>query len=337
MKESTIKRAFEELFKTIDIINVVKTCQEIRLLKEIIFEPYQKRLFENLIHPIVTTDEVKCAYDIEHLEIKAKNEKEKDAMSKANLKDSLIQLSSCESYSEIDNKLTLGDMSYLLKPNLRVKNGLRLKLGEYLDNLPEVDLSKWNIKYLSQIKAQKKIVWFSNIKKMLLNPILSWTDTLKLMKVYQQQYLKDCHYVEFQAGLTSRIVIIANIFNSIHHFLDYIDELIYQNILDEQLFLQSKDDCIIFHQNICQSIEELAQVYPLQLILMMKNPNQVFLLQDEYFVYDVWSNNLTLSFTNSIFKKSPESFRQFTMHFFNHLPRQVLIDVNVNHSAIDYY
>ncbi len=205
-------------------------------------------------------------------------------------------------------------------------------LNQYVDNLPDVDLSKWNIKYLSQLKVQKKIAWFSNIKKMLFNPILSWPDTLKLMKVYQQQYLKDCHYIEFKVSLTSRIIIIANIFNSIHHFLDYIDELIYQNILDEQLFLQSKDDCVIFHQNICQSIAELAEVYPLQLILMMKNPNQVFLLQDEYFVYDVWSNNLNFSFTNGIFKKSPESFRQFTMNFFNHLPKQLLMDVNVNQS-----
>jgi hypothetical protein len=104
-KEQTVSKALSELYKTIDLINIVNTCQEIRLLKEIIFEPYQKKLFENLIQPIITAEEIKCAYEISYLETKAQTEAEKDAMSKANLKDSLIQLSSNEYYSEIDFKL----------------------------------------------------------------------------------------------------------------------------------------------------------------------------------------------------------------------------------------
>ena len=40
------------------------------------------------------------------------------------------------SKNKIDNKLTLGNMRYLIKPKLREKNELRLKLGEFLDNLP---------------------------------------------------------------------------------------------------------------------------------------------------------------------------------------------------------
>lgn len=104
-KEQTVSKALTELYKTIDLINIVNTCQEIRLLKEIIFEPYQKKLFENLIQPIITSEEVKCAYELSYLETKAQSEAEKDAMSKANLKDSFIQLSSNEYYSEVDFKL----------------------------------------------------------------------------------------------------------------------------------------------------------------------------------------------------------------------------------------
>jgi len=105
--EKTYYRAVNELSKSLDIVNVIKTAQEIRLLKEIIFEKHQKELFDHLTNPIIIGDKVIIPYRNEWLEEKAliKITGDKNIILKALLNDSFIQLSNAYFYNMIEKNL----------------------------------------------------------------------------------------------------------------------------------------------------------------------------------------------------------------------------------------
>ena len=93
--ESTYYRAVQELNKALDIVNVVKTSQEIRLLKEILLDGYQKDIFEHMTYPIILGKKVITPYSNHWLEDTKLKEitGDKNVVLKALVNDSYIQLS----------------------------------------------------------------------------------------------------------------------------------------------------------------------------------------------------------------------------------------------------
>lgn len=61
--EATMKTAINQVLKTFDVIQIIKTCQSMKLFKEIVFEPHQKIIFEHLLSPIVVKNEIRSSYD----------------------------------------------------------------------------------------------------------------------------------------------------------------------------------------------------------------------------------------------------------------------------------
>lgn len=102
--EKTLDRALEELYKSIDVTNVIKCSQEIKVFKEVLFEPNQRQIFDHLLRPTIIGDTVLSSYNAEmtsHLE----TSEELHIMTKSALKDCFVQLSKQDSYNEFESKL----------------------------------------------------------------------------------------------------------------------------------------------------------------------------------------------------------------------------------------
>ncbi len=119
--EKTYYRAMIELTKSLDIVNVIKTAQEIRLLKEIILDRHQKEIFDQITTPVILGEEIKIPYRNEWLEDTnlIKMTKDKNVVLKALLNDSFIQLSNAFFYNFKEKNLI--KELYLLQD---VKKGL---------------------------------------------------------------------------------------------------------------------------------------------------------------------------------------------------------------------
>ncbi len=102
--EKTYKRSLEELFKSIDAVNVIKSIQEIKIFKEILFDPVQRDIFDHLLRISIDESNVLSAYNTE-INPKFENEEELHIIQKSSLKDSFMQLSKQEFYNTTELKL----------------------------------------------------------------------------------------------------------------------------------------------------------------------------------------------------------------------------------------
>lgn len=115
--EKTYRRALEELFKGIDVVNVIKSIQEIKIFKEIIFDPVQRQIFDHLLRISIEENNVLSSYNTE-INAKFENEEELHIIQKSALKDSFMQLSKQENYTTTELKLI--DILFL-DPGLKKK------------------------------------------------------------------------------------------------------------------------------------------------------------------------------------------------------------------------
>ena len=121
--EKSFNIALNELFKYIDIVNIVKSSQDVKLLKEIVLESHQKRIFENILSPVIELDKITCTYkadftkDIKDYSVdEEKVLEEKTIKEKEEMKNVFYSMTKNEIYNEIDQKLIS-----LLKINPKLK------------------------------------------------------------------------------------------------------------------------------------------------------------------------------------------------------------------------
>lgn len=115
--EKTYKRALDELFKSIDIVNVIKCTQQIKVLKEIIFDPTQREIFNHLLRTTIDGENVISSFNTE-ISSKLDSIEEDHILQKSSLKDSFVQLSKQDCYNSTELKLI--DILYL-DPGLKKK------------------------------------------------------------------------------------------------------------------------------------------------------------------------------------------------------------------------
>jgi hypothetical protein len=110
--EKSFNVALNELFKNIDITSIIKCSQDVKVMKEIILEKHQKRIFESILSPAVdsektistytadTSRQVKYYSDDEEISKKERLLDEKEA-----LKKSFFLMSKIDVYKDIDLRL----------------------------------------------------------------------------------------------------------------------------------------------------------------------------------------------------------------------------------------
>ncbi len=91
MKESeaSMKLAIDQVLKSLDVINIVKTSQAIKLFKEVVFENHQKVIFERLLNPIVIGNQVRSPYDRDFNDHHEEEEEKRIEYKRENLKRAL--------------------------------------------------------------------------------------------------------------------------------------------------------------------------------------------------------------------------------------------------------
>jgi len=122
--EKSFNVALNELFKNIDIMSIIKCSQEVKVMKEIILEKHQKRIFESILSPVVDSEKIISPYTADTsrqvIDYSIEDElfkKEKLNNEKEALKKSFFLMSKIDVYKDIDLRLI-----QLLKINPNLKD-----------------------------------------------------------------------------------------------------------------------------------------------------------------------------------------------------------------------
>ena len=88
----------------------------------------------------------------------------------------------------------------------------------------------------------------------------------------------------------SNVVIFGDISGSFHALVSHLQHLNKMNILDDQLQLVRPNDYIIFNGNVIEGSPYLLETLSLVMMLLLKNPDQVFYIAGECERDQVWKN-----------------------------------------------
>ncbi len=162
------------------------------------------------------------------------------------------------------------------------------------------------------------------------SPFLPWKLLLKMMLDYQQTILVHGKKLIIQLPISSpsKCVVLAN--NESHGFIQLLEKLKDCEIIDNEWNIISPNNYIIFHQNIHESLDDLIIILSTQLILMKKNPKQVFLLQDMAEINKLWKKNIDVFIGNKLQNKYPLEFKKFVVNFFELLPKSIYLESQMN-------
>jgi len=143
-------------------------------------------------------------------------------------------------------------------------------------------------------------------------PIMSWSmlvDCLQALSLEEQDPI-----LELELSNDKQYIIISNTHQALS-LLTILKSLSKKNWLNDQL--QLKDNVfIIFLQNDISNLETFNLILSIQVLLMMKNPSQVFYLQEHSFAKDLQQLPLNNCKKNKIFIRQRLLFNQIFQKYF---------------------
>lgn len=221
------------------------------------------------------------------------------------------------------------------KTNLKKADKTKMKFNAVIASINEKKLSSWTINRLKSnvLSWYKGNVWRRIFLKSK-SPTVSWNALLNMMLDYQNEILTNDKNLSIilPVNVPSKCVVLAN--NKSQDIIRHLEKLNACGIIDNELKMVSPHDYIIFHQNTLENLDELVITFSIQLILMKKNPKQVFLLQDKTEIHKIWQKNIDVFIRNNLYKKYPTEFKSFVENFFELLPKSIYLE---NRSSPDVW
>ena len=231
-KEKIYLLGLKYLFQSMDITNFGRAMEEMKLAKEIIFEPYQKVLFEYLTTPILFNNKVISSFEIENDSVISNEELR--TQSKKNINDVISALQNEDFYDDKDLQLIkLLEIEEAQKSSFfDVEKKLEISIKKFYDLVNYSQNEVENEKIIGEYQK-----YFTSIYSQLLNQI-SINEAIisqmrQLEKAYKYYYEENRIHKLFitkelqKAALKKKFSILDIVMKVITFFLNVIDSIFF--------------------------------------------------------------------------------------------------------------
>ncbi len=167
-----------------------------------------------------------------------------------------------------------------------------------------------------------------------LQPTISWTLVLRMMRTYKNNRLIHGNNLTLTLSVKppSKCILFSRLTAHNNFSLKHLEQLKKLGIINDSLEIISKNDFIIFNQNNIQCMNDIMDILPIQLVLMLKNPSQCFLMQNVDNIKK-WENDINLSQNNYYYKKFNNEFIELIESFLDLLPKAIYLENHVKNEV----